>query len=257
MKSKSLILSVVVALAGFLPQSQAALYDSFAVLAGSTVTSTGNTVLNGNLGVSSGPAPTGFPPGTVNGEIHINDTAAGDARNAALTEYISLADLTVTSDLTGQILGTGGVLTLTPGVYRFNAAAQLTGILTLDAQNNSNARFVFQLGSILGTDSGSSVVLIGGAQAGNVFWQVGPSATLGAHTSFNGSILAYESITMNTGASMTGTAFANTGAVTLDNNTITAVPEAAAFWPLVFCASVFGAWKYLAVWRRNPESFRG
>jgi hypothetical protein len=254
MKSKSLILSVVVALVGFLPQTQAALYDSFAVLGGSTVTSIGNTVLNGNLGVSPGTI-TGFPPGTVSGLTYINDTTAGDARNAALTEYTSLSGLTVTSDLTGQTLGTGGLLTLTPGVYHFNVTAPLTGTLTLNG--DSNARFVFQIGSTLDTTANSIIVLSGGVQAGNVFWQVGSAANLGANTTFNGSIFANTGITMGNQTSMTGLAFANTGAVTLDGNTITAVPEAAAFWPLVFCASVIGAWKYLAVWRRNPESFRG
>jgi hypothetical protein len=243
-----------VALAGFLPQSQAALYDSFAVLAGTGgVANTGNTVLNGNLGVSSGTAPTGFPPGIVYGLTYINETIAGNARNAALTEYTSLAALTGTSDLTGQTLGTGGVLILTPGVYHFNAAAPLTGTLTLSGTGD----FVFQIGTTLTTASLSSISLINGAQAGNVFWQVGSAATLGAKTTFNGSIFAETGITMGNQTSMNGLAFADTGAVTLDNNTITAVPEAAAFWPLVFCASVFGAWKCLAVWRRKPESFRG
>ena len=154
-------------------------------------------------------------------------------------------------NLSGLDLGT---LILTPGVYSFSAAAQLTGILTLNAQGDSSAVFVFQIGSTLTTASSSSILLINGAQAGNVFWQVGSSATLGTGTSFDGSILADQSITFDIGASMSGSALAMNGAVTLDDNNInipTVIPEAAAFWPLVFCASVFGGWQGLAVWRRK------
>jgi Ice-binding-like len=255
MKSKSLILSVVVALAGFLPQSQAALYDSFAVLAGSTVTSIGSTVLNGDLGAGTSISGfSGFPLGTVNGTTYINNSAAS-AHSAAHDEYTSLSLAGGAVSLTGQNLGNNR--TLTPGVYRFGSEASLTGTLTLDGLGDSNARFVFQIGTTLTTDANSSIVLIGDVQAGNVFWQVGTSATLGANTAFNGSIFADTAITFGNLASMSGLAFANTAAVTLDANTITAVPEAAAFWPLVFCASVIGAWKYSAVWRRNPKSVRG
>lgn len=260
MKSKSLILSVVVALAGFLPQSQAALYD-FAVLAGSTVTSTGNTVLNGDLGAGgAGASISGFPPGTVNGTTY---PVPSDAVNSALSDagieynYLNALRSPSRSDLSGQVLGDGGVTSLTPGIYYFTAGAQVTGTLTLNPGTDPNAPFVFQIGSSLGTTDHSIIFLSPGVQAGNVFWQVGSAATLGANTTFNGNIFADTTITMGNQTSMTGTAFANTGAVTLDGNTITAVPEAAALWPLVFCASIIGAWKYLAVWRRNPESFRG
>jgi type VI secretion system secreted protein VgrG len=149
--------------------------------------------------------------------------------------------------LTGQDLGG---LTFTAGVYSFSSSAQLTGTLTL----NGTGDFVFQIGSTLTTADSSTVVLINGAQAGNVFWQVGTSATLGTDTSFNGSILADQSITFDTGANMSGSAVALNGAVTLSDNTITIptfVPEAAALWPLVFCASVFCGWQRLAVWRRK------
>jgi hypothetical protein len=257
MKSKSLILSAVVALAGFLPQSQAALYDSFAVLGGTTVTSIGSTVLHGDLGVSPGTSITGFSsidggPGNVTGAIDNNDTTAINAHSAAVTEYNTLNGLEFNQDLTGKELGVV-VVTLGQGVYHFDTTAQLTGTLTLTG--DSNARFVFQIGSTLGTADHSIIVLSGGVQAGNVFWQVGSAATLGANTTFNGSIFANTSITMGNQTSMTGIAFANTGAVSLNDNDITAVPEAAAFWPLVFCASVFGAWQWLAVWRRKGWSF--
>jgi type VI secretion system secreted protein VgrG len=256
MKSKCLILSAFVALAGFLPQSKAqgilGSADSFAVLGGSTVTSTGNTILNGNLGVSPGTAITGFnPSGIVNGTIYNNDAVAGQAQADALSVYSILAGELFTTNLTGQDLGT---LVLTPGVFFFSAVAQLTGILTLDAQGDSNARFDFQIGSTLTTASSSSILLINGAQADNVFWQVGSSATLGADTSFDGSILADQSITLNAGAGLDGRALALNAAVTLHDNVITVptdVPEPGSFWLLTFCASVFGAGQRMAVWRRK------
>jgi len=259
MKSKCLILSAFVALAGFLPQSKADVLgsaDSFAVLGGSTVTSTGDTILNGNLGLSPGASITGFSsidggPGIVNGTIHNTDAVAGQAQADALSAYGILAGELFTTNLTGQDLGT---LVLTPGVFFFSSSAQLTGILTLDAQGDSNARFDFQIGSTLTTASSSSILLINGAQADNVFWQVGVSATLGTDTSFDGSILADQSITLDTGASMDGRALALNAAVTLDDNVITVpteVPEPGSFWLLAFCASVFGAGQRMAVWRRK------
>jgi hypothetical protein len=142
-------------------------------------------------------------------------------------------------------------LILVPGVYQFSSVAQLTGTLTLDGGGNPNARFDFLIGSTLTTTVGSSVQLIDGAQAGNVFWQVGTSATLDTGTVFFGSILANTSITLNHGTSLDGRALALNGGVTLDDNTITAVPESSALWPLVICASVLGAGQRLAGWRRK------
>jgi type VI secretion system secreted protein VgrG len=245
MKSKGLILTAFVALAGFLPQSKADVIldsaDSFAVLG-----NTGDTILNGNLGVYPGLTITGFSPGIVNGATYAGGSVAAQAQADALTAYNTLAGETVSQNgtLTGQDLGG---MTLTPGVYFFSAVAQLTGILTLDAQGDSNARFDFQIGSTLTTAGSSSIVLTNGAQADNVFWQVGSSATLGADTSFDGSILADQSITLNAGASMSGRALALNAAVTLDDNDITVptdVPEPASFRLLAFCASVFGAWQW-------------
>jgi type VI secretion system secreted protein VgrG len=156
--------------------------------------------------------------------------------------------------LTGTDLGG---LTLTPGVYFFSSSAELTGTLTLDAKGDPNARFDFLIGTTLTTASSSSLLLIGSAQACHIFWQVGSSATLGTGTSFDGSILADQSITLTTGASLIGRALALNGAVTLDDNLITvptcasvAVPEPATFWASGLCASLFG-WQWLAVWRRK------
>lgn len=151
--------------------------------------------------------------------------------------------------MTGQDLGG---LTLGPGVYYFSSSAALTG--TLNLSGNANERFDFLIGSTLTTASSSAILLMNGAQAGNVFWQVGSSATLGTDTSFAGSILAQVSITLNTGTSLSGRALALTGAVSLDDNVITvptAVPEPSALWSGAFCASVFGVWQWVAVWRRK------
>jgi hypothetical protein len=191
--------------------------QSFAVLGGSTVTNTGSSTINGDLGVSPGSAVTGFPPGLVSGTIHAADAVSLAAQNSVTTAYNSLASQTCTQDLTGLDLGGQ---TLTPGVYCFSSSAQLTGALTLNAQGNGNAVFIFQIVSTLTTASSSSVVLINGGSLCNVFWQVGSSATLGTATSFAGNILALTSITLTTGASVTGRTLARTGAVTLDTNTV-------------------------------------
>jgi len=193
---------------------------SFAVLGASTVTNTGPTVVNGDLGVSPGNAVTGFPPGLVTGTINAGNAAAASAQNSITTAYNQLAGQACDVNLTGQNLGG---LTLTPGAYCFSSSAQLTGTLTLDGQGNPGAVFVFQIGSTLTTASGSRIVLINGAQPCGVFFQVGSSATLGTTTSFVGNILALASITLNTGANNNGAVFARTGAVTLDTNVVRAV----------------------------------
>lgn len=191
--------------------------QSFAVLGGSTVTNTGPSVIGGDLGVSPGAAVVGFPPGTVTGTIHAADAVALAAQNSVTTAYNNLAGQAPTQTLTGIDLGG---LTLTSGVYFFATSAQLTGTLTLDAQGDPNAVFIFQIGSTLTTASGSSVAMINGGSACNVFWQVGSSATIGTTTNFSGNILALTSITLNTGANMVGRALARNGAVTLDTNNV-------------------------------------
>src|ERR1700687_5997491 len=148
--------------------------DSFAVLAGSTVTNTGPTTVHGNLGVWPGTSITGLPPGSVTGgTIHDSDAVANQAQMDLTTAYNSAASYACNHSLTGQDLGG---LTLTAGVYCFSSSAQLTGTLTLNAQGDPNAVFLFQIGSTLTTASNSSVVVINGGQDENVFWQVGRSA---------------------------------------------------------------------------------
>jgi hypothetical protein len=188
---------------------------SFAVLAGSTVTNTGATTVTGDLGVSPGTAVTGAPQ--VIGTIHAGDSVAAQAQADLTTAYNNAAGQTPATAIVGDL----GGQTLVPGVYNAPSSAGLTGSLTLDAAGDPAAVWIFQVGSTLTTASASSVVLANGAQACNVFWQVGSSATLGTNSTFVGSILAQESVTVTTGAVIAGRALARTGAVTMDTNTIT------------------------------------
>ncbi len=192
----------------------------FVVLAGSTATNTGPSVLNGDLGVAPGTAIMGFgSPAVVNGATHANDAVAQQAQRDLTTAYDVAAGQPVPPGnvLTGTDLGNR---TLAAGAYRYDTSAQLTGQLTLDAAGDPNAQFVFEIGSTLTTASASSVNLINGASPCNVYWQVGSSATLDTTTAFQGNILALQSISLNNGASVIGRALARNGAVTLDNNVL-------------------------------------
>jgi hypothetical protein len=188
------------------------------VVAGSTVTNTGASTLSGNLDLYPGTAVTGFPPGLVGGTQHVGgpsggpaNVAANDVTNAYLQAQAAPTTAVMNTDLGGQ--------SLTAGVYSASSSMSLTGTLTL--VGNANSVFIFQAVSTLITGSGSRVVLSGGVQACNIYWQVGSSATIGTTTSFVGNILALASISLKTGATLEGRALAQNGAVTLDDNTIT------------------------------------
>ena len=195
--------------------------EEFAVLGSSTVTNTGPSVVTGDLGIYPGSAIVGFPPGIVIGTIHGPDAVSLEAMNDAIAAWTGLKNMSFTSDLTGVDLGN---LTLTSGVYHFDTSAQLTGPLTLDAQGNDNAFWVFLIGSTLTTASSSSVSVINPGSNMGLFWQVGSSATLGTDTSFIGNILADQSVTLTTSADiLCGRAFALNAAVTMDTNNISAI----------------------------------
>ncbi|MFD3548507.1 ice-binding family protein [Streptomyces sp. NPDC058655] len=191
---------------------------SFAVLAGSEITNTGPSVITGDLGVSPGTAISGFPPGVVFGAQHSGpvDQVGLDAKSDLVTAYNNAAGQATDALLPAD----AGGLTLVPGVYTAPSTLGLTGTLTLDAQGNPNAVWVFQVASGLTTASSSNVSLINGASPCNVFWQIGSSATLGTETNFVGTIMALTSITLTTGADINGRALARNGAVTMDTNTI-------------------------------------
>ncbi|MFE6482863.1 ice-binding family protein [Streptomyces sp. NPDC057757] len=195
--------------------------SSFAVLAGSQVTNTGPSSITGDLGVHPGTAIIGFPPGTVLGAQHSADAVALQAKSDLVTAYNNAAGQApdVTYPTAPDPVELGG-RTLDPGVYKAPISAGITGTLTLDAHGDPNAVWVFQIGSTLTTASGSNVSLVNGASPCNVYWQIGSSATLGTNSTFVGTIMAQESITVTTGTTIDGRALARTGAVTLDNNRI-------------------------------------
>jgi hypothetical protein len=195
--------------------------ENFVVLAGSTVTNTGSTVVSGgNLGLSPGTSVTGFPPGIVTYPAiqDVTDSAAAQAQIDLTSAYNSTAALSGAATLPADL----GGLTLTPGLYLITSTALLSNNLTLDAQGDSDAVFIFQIGSTLTTAGSTQVILANGAQAKNIFWLVGTSATLGSNSIFKGVIMANASITLNTGVTLQGRALARTAAVTLAGNTITA-----------------------------------
>ena len=195
---------------------------NFEILADSTVTSTGPTVVTGgNLGLSPGTSVTGFPQGVLiaPASMQITNQVAAQAQLDLTIAYNDAAGLMGGAPLPADMAG----LTFTPGLYNNATAVTLSGgTMTLDAQGNANAIFIFQVGTTLNTLGNTQMVLKGGAQAKNVFWQVGSSATLGVASTFEGTIMALQSITLNTGANLQGRALARIGAVTLDSNPVTA-----------------------------------
>lgn len=191
--------------------------DSFAVLAGSGITNTGPTTLNGDMGTYPTLTITGSSSITITGTNHAGDSVTQSAKTDLVTAYNSAAGQSPTTPISADL----GGQTLVAGVYNSASSIGLTGALTLDGAGNADSVFVFQAGSTLTTASGSSVVLTNGAQACNVFWQVGSSATIGTGSSFVGTIIALTSITLTTGATVSGRALARNGAVTMDTNTVT------------------------------------
>jgi hypothetical protein len=191
----------------------------FGAFAAATLTNTGNSIVNADVGLTPGTSVTGFPPGIINGTLFLEPGQHAQLQQAKLDAQAAY------NDLEGRPCNTTSPnlnSTLAPGVYCFPSSASLTTALVLDGQGNANAVFVFQIPTTLITATGSSVTLINGASAKNVFWQVGTSATLGTNTAFQGTIIANTSVTMNTGASIVkGRAMALNGAVTLDTNVIT------------------------------------
>lgn len=198
---------------------------TFAILAGQAVTSTGLSVVNGDVGISPGTALTGFPPGIINGATELGNPVSAQALADAQVTYAYLDGLPCDTNLSGVDLGGQ---TLTPGVYCFDSSAQLTGTLILDAQGSCDSLFVFQTGSTLTTAVASNIEVINNPCAancrggGNVFFQVGSSATIGTGSQFVGNIVANTSATLNFGASVAGSVFGLIGAVTLDSNNISA-----------------------------------
>jgi len=217
---------VVTSYAGPTGENSIPALGNFAVLGNSTVTNTGSTTINGNLGVCSTPvgtictganAITGFPPGLASGVTDAGNAVAFQALLDANSTFNFLSGLSG-----GTLSGTIGNLTLNPGIYVFSSTADLTGTLTLNG--SSDAPFIFLVGSSLTTASSSSIVLANGAEAGDIFWAVGTggsgSATLGSSSTFMGNLIAQASITMNNSATVCGSVTALTGAVTMDTNTI-------------------------------------
>jgi len=196
--------------------------EGFAVLGASTVTNTGPTFINGDLGLYPGTSITGFPPGFVIGATHAADAIGLQAQNDVVTAYNDLASQPCTTTFTPPT-DLGG-MTLTPGVYCFGSSAGLTGVLTLNG--SATDTWVFKVGSTIITLPDSAIIFSGGGQSCNVFWQVTSSATLDTNTHFAGTILALTSITVNTSAILDGRAIARNGAVTLDSNNII-LPECA------------------------------
>ncbi|MEX8493348.1 ice-binding family protein [Sphaerotilus sp.] len=236
---KTIALAAVIALTALSAQAAPALgsAQTFAVLAGTTVTDAHSapnlpTQIFGDLGTSPGASITGLTSGVnVNGgTVHANDPVAQTALTDATTAYNALSGLAFDTNLTGQVLGSPGLATLTPGVYRFDTSAQLTGTLVLDFLSNPGGNFVFQIGSTLTTASDSFISVLNASAGSGIYWQIGSSATLGTGTDFAGNLLALTSVTLDGGAQIVcGRAIGLSGAVTLADNLVSNDCSAQAF----------------------------
>jgi len=190
--------------------------SSFGVLAGLSVSNSGATTINADLGIWPGSTLTGAP--TVTGTTHLGDVPAQNAQGALTAAYNDAAGRAAGSTIAGDL----GGLTLAPGVRKSTSTLAITSAdVTLDGGGNSNAVFIFQIASSFTVDVGRQVILVNGAQPSNIFWQVGSSATLNTNCSVSGNILALTTISMGTGATLNGRALARNGGVTLLANTVT------------------------------------
>lgn len=190
----------------------------FGVLAGTSVVNTGASAVDGDIGTTPGTSITGFnPTGTLTGTKYPGGPVAVQAQSALSAAYNDAVGRTPDQSFSEDLAGK----TFTPGVYRHASAAQLTGTVILDGQNNPDAVFIFQVGTTLGSSAGSIVSLINGAQACHTFWQIGTSSTLGANTTFRGNMLADASITVGAGTSVAGRLLARNGTVTMDTTAVT------------------------------------
>ena len=209
------------------------LTDGFAILSYAGITNTGPTSITGDVGASpiTGASMTGFETVALAGTIYTVDAAGpnGYVTDATMLTQAMVDLTTAFNDAAGRtanpigIAGNLGGQTLPPGLYKSTSSLEISsGDLTLDAQGDANAVWIFQIASSFNMTSGRQVVLIGGAKASNIFWQVGSSATFGTTAEMKGTIMAYATITFATGASLEGRALARTASVTLQSNTITA-----------------------------------
>ncbi|MEX2589212.1 MAG: ice-binding family protein [Chitinophagales bacterium] len=193
--------------------------STFAVLGGSAITNTGETTITGDLGLNPGSSVDGFPPGILNGTEYINTPLTDLAKLDLTAAYNDAAGRTSTDIV--ALNGNIGGLTLTPGLYKSTSSLEISsGDLTFDAKGNANATFIIQIASTFTTTPGRKVILSGGALASNIFWQVSSSASFGTTTVMKGTVMALESITFDTGATLDGRALARNGAVTMQANTI-------------------------------------
>lgn len=190
---------------------------NYAILAGSTITNTGSTVVYGDIGLFPGTSFTGSANIVLDGKVYLTDTEASKAKDALVNAYNDAAGRTPVTIIATEL----GGQTLLPGVYASESGTfEITGTLTLDAKGDKDAMFIFQMASTLVTASNSDVELVNAAASCGVYWQVGSSATLGVNSKLTGRIYASESITLNNGAKVTGQLLAMTGAVTLDKNVV-------------------------------------
>ena len=214
------------ALAAATPMVQLGDASSYAVLSGASVGNTvsaagaPHTTLRGDLGVKVNTQPTGFPPGVVTGAIHVGDTAAVEAHADVVAAYNEVAGRTGGAPLAGALAGA----TIKPGLHTVAGAVSNTTTVTLDAENNPNAVFVFQVGGALAMAAGSHVVLANGAQASRVFWQVNGAGAVGANADFAGTLMALDAVAIGNGTMVNGRAFARNGALTLDANSFYSSP---------------------------------